>query len=299
MRAKKSSSKKVTSINKDKVTKGAVFKNVLLIVAAVVIYSVTTDFLINDLIVGRWLNLYDRLGEGPAMLMSYIISASRLIGMTFLLKKKQILSFSWKGLGKGLHIGLVLLIYACIAGIMGVYNSLASGMGWASPSHIITMTLAIVFGVGVTEELLFRGLVQNLLFDIFGRKTRKSVTIAVIVTGALFGAWHLLNINAEGANWSYVAMQALSVSGIGMVLAAIYARNGSIWAVALIHGLWDFGLMVTNAWFVTDAELLPFSTMEDVPVVLALLLSTIPCSLYVVYSMFLLRDKKKKEYLAR
>ncbi|MBR3131337.1 CPBP family intramembrane metalloprotease [Candidatus Saccharibacteria bacterium] len=277
--------------------KYVVARKLLLIVVIVVFYFLFMDFIVSDLIMDRWLGLYDKLDEGVTMLIDYVFSIVVLLGMTFFLNKRGILAFSWSKLGKGLFMGLASLVISSLTLISNISSSLSSGMAHAPLLHAVSMTIAVVFGIGIAEELLFRGLVQNILSDIFGKKTRKAVIWTVIITGLLFGAAHLTNINVEGANWSYVATQALVVCGMGMIYAAIYARSGSLWAVALLHGLWDFGSMVTNAWFVTEADLLPFEQFAEYPVVLMLGIGIIVCSVWVGYAMFLLREKKQKEYL--
>ena len=267
---------------------------ILLIIVADTLFS----YFMSDVVFDKWLGLYDKLDEGLLMLLGYVLVAGFLILLVAISKRMKILNFSWIGFKKGLFAGLVFLILSVVMMIYTLKGAIDSGLTLAPLWSAVAKSLAIIVGVGFAEELLFRGLVENILFDIFGRKTRKSVILVVLITGILFGLWHLMNINADGANWTYVIGQVTSVIGLGVAFSAIYARSRSIWAVALIHGLWDFGSMIGNALFVKDVGLLPFEAFESLPAMFGFVIGAIPCSLGVLYGMFLLRNKKKKEYLA-
>ena len=92
-------------------------------------------------------------------------------------------------------------------------------------------TFAFVFGlgsivVGLKEEFLFRGILQNVLQQRWGAPR------AVLVTTAAFTVWH----------WGAVAPSAWAFTQIalaGAVLGILYIRIGSIWAVVVLHTLYD------------------------------------------------------------
>lgn len=275
---------------------GTIIKRIFTILVVIVAYT-AFGYFANHVVLDKWLVLYDKIDDGLLMILSYAMMAVFLILLVAILKKMHILKFSVAGFKKGLFAGLTLLVLSVIMMIYTFKGAIDSELALAPLWSALAMSVAIIVGVGFTEELLFRGLVENILFDIFGRKTRKSVILTVLITGITFGLWHLTNINAEGANWTYVIGQATAVIGLGVAFSAIYARSRSIWAVALIHGLWDFGSMIGNALFVKDAGLLPFEVFEDLPVMFGFVIGIVPCSLGVLYGMFLLRKKKKKEYL--
>jgi membrane protease YdiL (CAAX protease family) len=88
--------------------------------------------------------------------------------------------------------------------------------------------VAIAVGSGVGEELLFRGGVFRILEDMFG------TAIALLVSGALFGAMHLVNPHATIFSAVAIALEA------GVMLAAAYAATRNLWLPIGIHIGWNF-----------------------------------------------------------
>ena len=80
----------------------------------------------------------------------------------------------------------------------------------------------------VTEELMFRGVLLRVLQDRFG------TWIALLVTSALFGCWHLLNPDATV--WGAVAI-AIEAGG---ALGAAYIATRKLWVPIGLHFGWNF-----------------------------------------------------------
>ena len=92
------------------------------------------------------------------------------------------------------------------------------GFSWSG----LVITLAFVGAiVPFAEELFFRGLVYGWL------RRRMSVWLAALVSGFGFAILH-------GVWWLIPALALL-----GVILALIYERSGSIWAAAITHGLFN------------------------------------------------------------
>ena len=103
---------------------------------------------------------------------------------------------------------------ASVGGVVG-YNAVIN-MG----------AMALLAGVG--EEIAFRGGVYRLLEEGFG------TTIAIILSGALFGLLHWANPGAT-------AMSALAIAlTAGVLLAAAYVLTRSLWLPIGIHFGWNF-----------------------------------------------------------
>jgi membrane protease YdiL (CAAX protease family) len=90
-----------------------------------------------------------------------------------------------------------------------------------------TCTVVDLFGIsvlaGVGEEMLFRGLMQ----DLFARWMH--VWMAVVLASALFGMMHAVTP-------TYAVLAALT----GAYLGAVYLWTGSLLAPMIAHGLYDF-----------------------------------------------------------
>ena len=111
-----------------------------------------------------------------------------------------------------------------------------------NPTAFARMLVLVVFGVGLNEELQFRGFVQSRLAVAFGGTTGRLA--AVVVTGMIFGFAHF----AWGpANMVYAGL-------LGMLLGGIYLwADGNLWVPVILHSLFD----VTRAiqWFLTGNDL--------------------------------------------
>ncbi len=92
----------------------------------------------------------------------------------------------------------------------------------------------VVIGVvaAATEEVLFRGIV----FAQLRRHWR--MWPSIVVSGLLFGCLHLINLTHQGG--FITLMQILQAAAMGMMLAAMYLRAGSLLAPMSFHFSLDF-----------------------------------------------------------
>jgi membrane protease YdiL (CAAX protease family) len=113
-------------------------------------------------------------------------------------------------------------------------------MIWALPLGYLWMTLE----AGVTEEFLFRGVLQTRLTAWFG-----SAWAGVIGTSVLFGLAHAPGLFMRGGpgvdGWSADPLQVIAhtiavLSPVGLAFGLIYARTQSLLLVILLHGLVDW-----------------------------------------------------------
>ena len=193
---------------------------------------------------------------------SFVIELIRTIislGLLFLFHKTRVLKITGKGLATGLICGLPYII------IWG-YRML-SGL-WDIPVDFLIPTSEIIFVVfewfliGIFEECLFRGVVQELFMDIFGSKTRKSVILSIVCTATLFGLCHFQNIFI-GATLSGVLLQAANSAAFGLIFGAITFRSGrSVIPAALIHTLIDSASFVNNGTLLGAPAVVPINVIS-------------------------------------
>jgi membrane protease YdiL (CAAX protease family) len=95
------------------------------------------------------------------------------------------------------------------------------------------LSIAILLFTAFPEELLFRGLLQNLLSRASG-----SDTAGWIAASILFGFSHITNLHFP--NWRYVLLASIA----GLVYGWTWRKTNSIFASALVHAgvdiLWHF-----------------------------------------------------------
>lgn len=87
------------------------------------------------------------------------------------------------------------------------------------------------------------------------KETKHQVTFVVIISAMIFGGFHLLNVMDEPfiAAISQVIMAFVS----GLVWAIIYLYTGKLWAMMIIHGIYDYfmflqpiGISTSNSIFI-------------------------------------------------
>ena len=98
---------------------------------------------------------------------------------------------------------------------------------------LLLVWLALVWTVAAFgEEMLFRGIVLNWLYDLFRPHAARWLawTLALVVTSALFGAGH-----------AYYGVTGIVLTGtVGLGFGLVYLRSRrNLWPAILTHGLYD------------------------------------------------------------
>ena len=101
------------------------------------------------------------------------------------------------------------------------------------PLSLLSACVLAGIGVGLTEELLFRGVVLRSL-----RTQGRSEAWAMVLSSAWFGAMHLTN--ALLGTPVYAAVLQACLAGIqGMTLYQFRRASGWLLPGMVVHGLWD------------------------------------------------------------
>jgi membrane protease YdiL (CAAX protease family) len=151
------------------------------------------------------------------------------------------------------------------------------------PTSVIGLLLLNTLLVGISEELMFRGVLFRAL------RTSLQIWPAIILTSLAFGGVHLLNVFITG-DLTGAALQALTAALSSLVFFAILLRTGSIIPAIVYHMLWDFSTLLIAAGQSDVAPVAVSSVPQFVPVLLVL-----P---NVLVALFLLRNVGKDPALA-
>jgi len=135
------------------------------------------------------------------------------------------------------------------------------------PNSTATLFALTSVAVGIKEEFLFRGIIQNILTSKFG--ILKSVTL----TSTIFTATHIGVVTPTP--WIFAEIFLMSI-----LLGFIYIYSGSIAAVIVIHSTYDAILSFTPLLPITNHEIWGF----------ILLLSS------VLMVVFWSQDRRKRKF---
>ena len=197
------------------------------------------------------------------------------MGMQFIFRRSR------KPLGERILPCAAILVLYTLALLGGITLCLEDPL--QPPLKILSFVLCML-SVGLTEELIFRGLITRILYAKYG-KNPVGVWLSVLLSSLLFGLIHLSNA-IGGVELGSVLIQVVGASALGICLSAIYLRTGSFWTVVLLHAYMDFCGLVSSGVFVSDslADLLGGYSSG----------SLIAAAVYAALGIFLLRRSKMK-----
>lgn len=184
--------------------------------------------------------------------------------------------FRWSDVGfeatpplKTIRLMWLPLVYVSLFLVMIV------AIGLPPASAVIYILVNTIF-VGISEELMFRGI----LFS--GLRSRLALWPSIWLCSAVFGLIHILNVVQTG-HIILAVLQAIAAFMTGMMFMALRIRTGSLYPVILLHTAWDCLslLAVVKAGGMQTEQALP-------PAIYIAPLAVLPNLLYALY---LLRAK--------
>lgn len=101
----------------------------------------------------------------------------------------------------------------------------------ASPGKMAAAAAIIFFATALPEEILFRSMIQNLMFRRFGDGTR-----TLIAASLIFGAAHLDNGPQAVPNWRYFILATIA----GFAYGKVFQRSSSVLASTGFHAMVDW-----------------------------------------------------------
>lgn len=87
---------------------------------------------------------------------------------------------------------------------------------------LVVAGILVIVGAAVSEEVFFRGFVYG------GLRSAMPIPAAAVISGILFGSLHLVS-----GDWAV----AIQLSLLGVLLALIYERTGSLWTPIVAHAI--------------------------------------------------------------
>ena len=210
-----------------------------------------------------------------------------LITTLFVFKFKNIYIFNGKRMGffKSLLVGAFPIGLATIL--------LIGSLGEIGHVDISILLASLLFAllIGIEEEFLCRGLIQNEFIERFG-KSRKGVLKSILCASLLFGAMHIGNVLTTEQGLIETLGQVIQAAGIGFLFGCIYYRTKNIWTMVFIHGYWDFSFLLKEAHIVENCG-------ADVFDIKSLISSLLLVGLYVLIAFFIMRKSKTNNLIEK
>ena len=166
---------------------------------------------------------------------------------------------------------------------------------WKSELEIFQGILALL-GIGIREEVLYRGVITNAIARKYG-STTKGLWITVFSASTMFGAMHLSNM-LYGVSFAGALTQAIGCIAGGVLFSAIYLRGGSIWVVALLHSLEDTPALL-EMYFTNVAKNATAAQVAMMSSYRPDLTNVIVFVVQVLLAAFLLRKSKRQKIFDR
>jgi len=157
------------------------------------------------------------------------------IGLALLLLTGVILTRTSKEVGISLSMNVRLIKQLWLFGLFACVQ--ISVYGFNVNATIFTKYLVLALAIGVIEELVFRGILFNLL------KNKTQIKI-VLISASAFASIHLLNL-LSGMSPVFVGLQIFAALSIGLMLGVVRIKDTSIWIVVIAHALINFATFVS------------------------------------------------------
>ena len=154
----------------------------------------------------------------------------------------------------------------------------------SAPAYWIWFGLECL-AIGLFEELAFRGVIFLSLAE-KRHTTRKGLFWSLILTSAVFGAVHLVNV-LMGAGIGGVILQIGYSFLIGAMCSVVLLKTRNIWYCVLLHAIYDFsGNLVPT---------LGGGTWWDLPTVVFTVVLAVATTVYLVWQFFTLDLNRVEE----
>jgi len=129
----------------------------------------------------------------------------------------------------GLALAAVAVLAAAAIPLGFAIGFLSFQSRWLGVTHGLLRLLGLVLFVGLPEEMLFRGTIQEAFSRIWGPR------VGLALGSLVFGLLHLLK-HPTHPNWGY----GLLATAAGFAYGLVYQRTGRLAAAAVTHGAVDW-----------------------------------------------------------
>ena len=240
----------------------------LLLVGLYTIYGgIFANLLYNAVFYGKYNTML--ISEIIIVLFAIIIISVRKLWPQIRSKKENFIV----GIKRGMPILVISVIMLLVNG-----GELIIDGNLNIPNFISLVLVSIA--IGVAEEFIFRGWLQNEVMDRFG-EGKKGALITILISGLLFGLFHLVNA-LSGQDLFTSFMQVIQTSAIGILFCSVYYASRNIWSLVFLHSFYDFSVLLGEVNSYKDC-----ANNTDVAMIvniITLIISVLFAIIYIAYS---------------
>lgn len=128
------------------------------------------------------------------------------------------------------------------AGVSFVVEGSSVASDWLSN---LAITAVICLGIGVAEEVMYRGVLLNAVLAVTGRSHRGTM-VGVVIISILFGFAHVSVITdfADPLLATQAILKIIQTGLFSILMCSVVLRTHRLGGAALFHGLSDFLIMI-------------------------------------------------------
>lgn len=240
----------------------------LLLVGLYTIYGgMFANLIYNALFYGKYNTML--ISEIVIVLFAIVIISVRKLWPQIWSKKENFIV----GIKRGMPILVISVIMLLVNG-----GELIIDGNLSIPNFISLVLVSIA--IGIAEEFIFRGWLQNEVMDRFG-EGKKGALITILISGLLFGLFHLVNA-LSGQDLFTSFMQVIQTSAIGILFCSVYYASRNIWSLVFLHSFYDFSVLLGEVNSYKDC-----ANNTDVAMIvniITLIISVLFAIIYIAYS---------------
>lgn len=163
-------------------------------------------------------------------------------------------------------------------------SALATGTAHVARMELFALFLLKCVLIGISEEVLFRGIIFHALLEKF-EKAGRSCFLPVLLSSVIFSLFHFINL-LDGAGFLAVLQQAGYSFLIGAMLAVTLLKTKNIWLCVFLHALFDMG-----GFLVSD---LGTGNPQDLTFWILTIVIGVLCTVHIVLTLVRMVKKQRR-----
>ncbi len=137
------------------------------------------------------------------------------------------------------HLLGILFVGALFGGLALTTKLVSGEVESGVPLRTLTLFCMFLFAC-LFEELCFRAVLNDAIVRQF-RNQKGVFVLSAVASSLIFGAVHVIGSPlTDGLAWAQAGLKTLSCAVVGFAFLILYWKTRNVWAIGLVHGLYDF-----------------------------------------------------------